>query len=257
MSARLRQAVSTGAIEVHYQPIIDLTNGATVRLEALARWPEAGPLVGPDQFVRAAERCGWAPELDLHVLELVARQVSTWMAAGLHPTVSVNFSTCTLQDSRNVQHAIDILRRFRVDPTTIQIEVTETSRSELPEVAATLERFQTAGFRVSLDDFGTRDSLFDQLRSSAADELKIDREFIAEMDEPRVRTIVGSIIDLAHALEVEVVAEGVETDAELGWLLDLGCDFGQGFRFSPPVDAHDAFGLFDQTLDLTASLSLT
>lgn len=233
--------------------MIDLTCGETVRMEALARWPGAGPLVGPEKFVRAAERTGWVAEFDLHVLGLVAEQVARWTQAGLRPAVSVNFATATFEDERNVQHAVDILQNFAVDPSSISLEVTATSQVETSSVRQTLDKFRDAGFRISIDDFGTHDSLFEQLRSTTADELKIDREFIAQLSDSRVSTIVGSIIELAHTLGVAVVAEGVETEHEVSCLIDLECDLAQGRWFSPPVAAHDAFGLFAVKHELPVS----
>ncbi len=249
LAVRLRWALDAGEIEVHYQPLIDLRDGSTARVEALARWPMGEPH-GPDEFVEAAERSDTVAELDLYVIRTVVEQIVSWQRAGLEPLVSVNMSQRTLARIGAVETAIDIVLDAGVHPSAIQIEVTETAEADLRVVTLAIDDLRAAGFRVALDDFGTRYSFLPHLLATMADELKIDRLFVRFLPEQRARLIMTSIVDLAHDLGLEVVAEGVETPEQLACIRALGCDVVQGFLFSPAVAADAVAAAFGQFHDL-------
>lgn len=249
LAARLRWAIDAGELEVHYQPLIDVRDGSTVRVEALARWPGGAPH-GPDVFVDAAEKTDTVTQLDLHMIALVVRQIAEWQAAGVSPLVSVNLSQRTLARPGAIETAIDIVLDAGIDPVIIQFEVTETAEADLRVVTLAIDELRTAGFRVALDDFGTRYSFLPHLLATVADELKIDRLFVKFLPADRAQRIMRSVIDLAHELGLAVVAEGVETVEQLACVRALGCDVVQGFLFSAAVDPIVAAEEFGRVRDL-------
>ncbi len=232
----LRQALTEGNVVVEYQPIVDLSTGRTVAAEALVRVRD--PLRGmqqPDSFMEVAEETGLLIEMDGRVLADAVAQESGWQLRlpAAHFEVAINVTARHLADSGFQKAVINQLDRHGVDPGDLQIEVTERVLLEASNSAITgLRDLRLAGVQVGLDDFGTGYSSLAYLRQFPLDFIKIDRSFLRELEaEEDGRAVVGAIIDLAHALHLTVVAEGVETEGQRRILRDLGCDRAQGFLF--------------------------
>lgn len=243
----LRHAVDRSELELQYQPIIDLGTGRLAGFEALVRWRHADRgLIWPDEFIPVAEENGLIDPISRWVAHEACRQLAEWSVGGELPpiTVSVNLSSRTITDPSIVDTVRHILRDTGLSPTCLAIEVTETTLMHHSEVAEVLEALKGLGVRLYLDDFGTGYSSLSYLQRFDVDALKIDRSFVARMhtdDEPA--EIVGAITSLAHSLGLQVIAEGIQTPAQFQRLRELGCDFGQGYMFSRPLDPAYAHAL--------------
>ncbi|WP_395064574.1 EAL domain-containing protein [Paraburkholderia silvatlantica] len=240
LSARLRKAIETGSLRVHYQPQVDMRNGHVLGVEALVRWHDENyGEIDPAEFVPMAEASGFVAILGEWVLHEACRQSALWMHMGIAPVrISVNLSPLQLQRTDIVEAFQTILQETGVDPTMLELEVTETALMKQPEIAARrLHEFRRAGIRIAVDDFGMGYSSLSQLRTLPVDRIKIDRAFVQGIGETDTGAIVKAIVTLAQALGLAVIAEGVETLAQQEFLLALGCVEAQGFRFSRPLDA--------------------
>jgi diguanylate cyclase len=237
----LRQAITRGEIVLHYQPKLTLTDGKLVGVEALARWqhPERG-LLSPAEFIPAAESTGLIVPLTLHVLELALAQMRRWRSAGHDFGVAVNLSPRCLAEPELTEQVTQLLWRYHVPATSLELEITENTLAHDPERAlATLTALDEAGIRISVDDFGTGYSSMSYLKRLPVSELKVDRSFVAGMlacadDEVLVR----SLVELGHNLGLTVVAEGVEDETTLHALEEVGCDVAQGFFLARPMPAE-------------------
>ena len=242
----LRRAIEREEFRVAYQPIIDLETGRLVGFEALARWkhPERG-IISPAEFIPLAEETGLIVQVGLQVLEESCRQMREWQLAspsdaGL--TVSVNLSAKQLAQPDLVEQIKQVLHRTGLDPRRLKLEITESVVMENADKAThLLNRLRELGVRLSIDDFGTGYSSLSYLHQLPVDTLKIDRSFVARMGEKDENLeIVRTIITLAGNVGMSVIAEGVETERQKAQLKRLGCQFAQGYLFSPPVDAEAA-----------------
>ncbi|TDG05942.1 EAL domain-containing protein [Paraburkholderia guartelaensis] len=241
LSARLRKAIEADALRVHYQPQVDMRNGQVLGVEALVRWhDETYGDVSPADFVSIAEASGFVAILGEWVLHEACRQSALWRHMGLAPVrISVNLSPLQLQRTDIVETFQTILQETGVDPTKLELEVTETALMKHPEIAAhRLHEFRRAGISIAIDDFGMGYSSLSQLRALPVDRIKIDRAFVQGIGETDTGAIVKAIVTLAQTLGLSVIAEGVETLAQQEFLLALGCVEAQGFRFSQPLDAE-------------------
>ncbi len=242
MFGMLRGALQRNELLLHYQPKLDLTTGAIVGAEALVRWdsPELGR-VSPGEFIPLAEQTSLIKPLTAWVLEEALRQLVAWESAGIRTRVAVNLSARNLTDEKLPERIAELLELGHVKPERMMMEITESAVMQNPERAAVvLERLREIGVALSIDDFGTGYSSLTYLRTLPADELKIDRSFVREIDANEGNaTIARSVINLAHSLGLKVVAEGVETEAELKRLITLGCDLAQGYLISRPLPASD------------------
>ena len=237
----LRHAVERREFEVLYQPIVALDTGSIREFEALIRWrhPKHG-LVGPNEFVHVAEETGLIIPIGKWILEESCRQIVRWQQNFEHPlSISVNLSAKQLMHPNLTQHVAAILTETRLDPRQLKLEVTETNVMEHSERAlAVLNALDKLGISLSTDDFGTGYSSLSYLQRFPFDRLKIDRSFVDKMDEgEKSIAIVKTILMLGENLGIEVVAEGIETEAQLETLRSLGCRLGQGYLFSRPVEA--------------------
>jgi diguanylate cyclase (GGDEF)-like protein len=234
----LRRAITEGELVVHYQPRVELASGEVLAVEALVRWdhPERG-LLSPGEFLPLAEHTGLIRPLTRYVLDAALADCSTWVAEGLRPGVSMNLSARDLLDADLPAEVEALLARHGVDPTLLEMEITENTILTDPERARmVLERLRGLGVRLSIDDFGTGFSSLGQLRHLPVDVLKIDKSFVFNMDnDENDDVIVRSTIDLGHNLGLRVVAEGVETQETWNRLTQLGCDTAQGFFISRPL----------------------
>lgn len=244
----IMRAQAHGEFELYYQPICDLTDGRTAGFEALIRWhhPTDGVML-PVDFLWLAEQTGMIRELGLWALERACRD---WPTLRRHtsseiPFVSVNLSPNQLTSESLVDDFKTIITRHNMPTTELKLELTETVMVEHPEIALQiLNRLIELGSSLALDDYGTGHSGLAHLQRYPISTLKIDRAFIERMlGSAQSMEIVRSSIGLAHSLGMNVVAEGVETEAVREKLLELGCDFGQGRHFGMPAALQDV-GLF-------------
>ncbi len=239
LSGELRQAIMNKQITFHYQPKLDFRRDQITTVEALARWhhPEHG-YIPPGEFVIQAEQTGLIQPLTLWEFDTALAQLAAWQAAGLGIGMAINLSARMLQRRNLPDVAAERLREWRVDPNLLTLEITESAIMTDPDSAAEiLGRLDRLGLRLSIDDFGTGYSSLACLKQLPVDEIKIDRSFVMHMTENESdAVIVRSIIDLAHNLGLEVVAEGVETEQHLALLRGLGCDVAQGYFIARPRD---------------------
>jgi len=249
LEADLHHAIRRGEFLLHYQPIIDVQNGELAAFEALLRWqhPERG-LVRPDDFIPLAEDTGLIVPMGKWVLDEACRQMQAWRrtypagALGREVSVAVNLSARQLESGTLIDEVADAIARAGLDPARLDLEMTESSVMERSrENAATLKALRGLGIKLSIDDFGTGYSSLANLQSFPLDALKIDRSFVMgmEFEEGKVE-IVRTVLALARSLGMEVVAEGIETAQALAMLRELGCQNGQGYFFSSPLDGTSA-----------------
>ncbi len=235
----LSQAIANGELRLVYQPIVARDRLEIVAFEALLRWnsPEYGP-ISPGMFIPIAEESNLIHELGDWVLDESLKMLQKWPGQ----YVSVNFSPRQFRRQNFVGHVVERVQRAGIEPRRVQIEITETAIFDNAERAAdTLYRLRQMGFRIALDDFGTGYSSLYNIRKFALDCLKIDRSFIDGMGRERESAaIVHSIIHLGRALGLEVVAEGVETEAHLAALRVAGCSHVQGYYLARPLEADVA-----------------
>jgi EAL domain-containing protein (putative c-di-GMP-specific phosphodiesterase class I) len=209
-------------------------------VEALLRWqhPERGS-IAPARFIPFAEQTGFIREITPWVLETAVRQAAAWHAAGLDIAVSANLSTLDLLDPHLGRRVRGLLETHAVPARRLCLEITESALMDDPAQAqAHLDELAALGIKLSIDDYGVGQASLAYLKSLPVDELKLDRSFITAITEsPRNAAIVESTIMLSHALGLTVVAEGVETPAELRWLREHGCDIAQGYGIARPMTA--------------------
>ena len=240
LETELQRALAEDALEVVYQPVVDLRSGAVVALEALVRWdhPQRG-LIPPEVFVPVAERCGLAAEVGQAVLDLACRRVAALPHGPGGPvSLAVNLSARELTQPGLVENVLTIVRRSGLGPSSLIVELTERAILDAGDDGAALERLRSEGVRVAVDDFGTGNSSLTYLRGLPLDLLKVDRSFVAGLGATDAdRTVTSAIVGLATTLGLGVVAEGVETAEQVGELVALGCTLGQGHHLSPPLDA--------------------
>jgi EAL domain-containing protein (putative c-di-GMP-specific phosphodiesterase class I) len=242
MASELREAIEGNELVLHYQPKIGLGDGSTRNVEALVRWihPEHG-FTPPDEFIPLAEETGLVRALTVWVLSEALRQHRVWQNMGFDIRMAVNFSARTLHDPDLVPVVTDLLSTWDVEPSRLQVEITESAIMLDPERAMrTLMDLHDAGVWTAIDDFGTGYSSLGYLKKLPVDEIKIDKSFVLEMAANRDdASIVRSIVMLSHNLSLQVAAEGVENRRTLDMLTDMGCDLAQGFFLSHPLPATE------------------
>lgn len=254
METAMRRAVERQEFCVYYQPIVALTAGQIVGFEALARWynPQRG-LVPPDEFIPIAEDNGLIIPIGWAILRMACRQMAAWQAqfpTHLPLAVSVNLSAYQFRQHDLVHQIVRVLEDTRLAPHSLKLELTETALMDNPGLTATmLEQLRELGIQLSMDDFGTGYSSLSYLHRFPVQILKIDRSFISRLDIQGEKTvIVRTILSLAAALGMEVVAEGIETMQQLTTLQQLSCGYGQGYFFSKPLPAEVATALLASSL---------
>jgi EAL domain-containing protein (putative c-di-GMP-specific phosphodiesterase class I) len=238
MQRDLRHAIARGELALHFQPKLRVDDKALAGVEALLRWthPERGS-VSPAVFIPVAERFGLIGELGLWVLEEACRHIRLWHEAGLNIPVAVNLSAHQLRQPDLELRVRDVLKRHRVPPRMLILEITESATMD--DIEASLRVFDMLadiGVQLSIDDFGTGYSSLSYLRRLPARQLKIDRSFVRDLAGSfDAQAIVEAVVRLSHALGLKVVAEGVETEAQARILARLQCDELQGFLFAKPM----------------------
>jgi len=240
IETQLRGAVQQGNFEMHYQPEFRLSDGHLIGFEALLRWPTADGYTPPDTFIPIAESTGLIVPLGEWIIDYVCQQLARWRRAG-HDNfyVAINLSAKQFRHQDIFQQVIECLKKYQLPHRMLAIEITESMViNDLDKACNMLRQFQQAGIKVCMDDFGTGYSSLNYLKQLPIDVLKIDRSFIDEISgSKQSRAIVSSIISLGQNLEQEVIAEGVETDAQLQVLTELGCDLVQGYLLGKPLPA--------------------
>ncbi len=233
----LRRAIAEGELFLEYQPKVALASGDLSGVEALARWrhPQLGR-VPPSEFIPLAESSGLIDLLTRWVAGASARQWSAWRDAGLMTQISFNVSAVNLAHIDFPDTIDDILRDAGADCVNFEIELTESATQSTVNLLDTLTRLRLRGMRISLDDFGTGYSSLLQLQRLPFSAIKIDRSFVIDAERSEdCRVIIRSIIDLAHNLGMNAIAEGVESETTLKLLYDLGCDAAQGYHIGRPM----------------------
>ena len=233
----LRNAIINDTVDVHFQPIVRLRDNRVVGFEALARWidPDLG-FVSPAVFVPLAEERGFIDTLSETLLRKAAEATLAWPRDLF---LSFNLSSVQLMDLRTSLNTLSILNSVGFDPRRLELEITETAVMSSADTARLIiKQLKDAGIRISLDDFGTGQSSLGRLREFTFDKVKIDRAFVSAITTDRTSEhIIKAIVSMCEGLELEVVAEGIETECEAQKLRELGCGMGQGYYFGKPVDA--------------------
>jgi diguanylate cyclase (GGDEF)-like protein/PAS domain S-box-containing protein len=239
----LHRAIERQELTLHYQPVVELGLGATVGLEALIRWRQPGPgLVAPGRFIPVAEESGMIIPIGAWVLEEACRQLRDWhqtAPGAAFGSMEVNLSARQVDDPRIVRTVEQILLRSGLPPEHLTLEITESAlMRDAASALVVLQALKDIGVSLAIDDFGTGYSSLSYLSRFPLDIVKVDRLFVAQLGiSHEDEEIVSAVIKLAHALGLQVVAEGVETTGQLDVLRRLGCDLAQGFLFSEPLPA--------------------
>lgn len=247
MENNLRKALDENQFEIYYQPKISIKTKTIIGAEALIRWhhPVEG-FISPDEFITVAEQTGNINRLGDWVLNAVTSQISEWQAKGLVvPRIAINTSSHQFKDENLAQTIATALEEKGLDGTCLTVELTETAMMEnVQQMVETLNTLKAMGIRISIDDFGTGYSSLVQLKELPLDEVKIDRTFTWDIGgENNTEAIITAIIAMAKNLNLNIVAEGVETEAQLAFLNHHQCDEYQGYLFSPAIPSKE-FGIF-------------
>jgi diguanylate cyclase (GGDEF)-like protein/PAS domain S-box-containing protein len=244
----LRRGLERGEFGLAYQPIVELADGALLGFEALARWAAAPPGMGPAQFIPVAEDFGLIGALGNELLSQACRQLARWQRGRPDLFVSVNLSARQLAEPDLAERVAAALDESGADPAGLHLEITETVLlDDVDRAVESLQRLKGTGVRLCLDDFGTGYSSLTYLCRLPVDVVKIDRSFVAGLGvSDRDTSVVAAIIGMAGTLGHDLVAEGVETSAQAQRLRALGCDMGQGYLWSRPVDAGAAEEMLDR-----------
>lgn len=238
LSGEVREAVRRDRLVPHYQPIVDIQTTEIVGVEALARWLHSPDMsIGPDRFIPAAESGGFIGDLFFQILRRVCIDGVRW--GGLK--IAVNVSPQQFHDPFLGSKILSVMARTGFPPSQLEIEITEgLPLTDWSRTAETLRQLKAEGVRFSLDDFGTGYANLSHLRELSFDSLKIDRSFVAAItSREENRKIVRSIVTLATDFGMTTVAEGIETEEQLAWLRDAGCQFAQGHHFFYPQPASE------------------
>jgi len=256
----LQRALDRGEFLLYYQPLVRLDSGACAGMEALLRWqhPQRG-LLPPDEFINAAEETGLILPIGRWVLSEACRQAAAWHSRRVNGEpfrTCVNLSTLQFEEPNLVDQVGELLHETGVSPAALELEITETVVIRNPDAAiATLHALRKLGVRVAIDDFGTGYSSLSYLQRLPVDTLKIDRSFVMDLrDRGTTAAILQSAATMAHALHLDVTAEGIETEEQLLAATKLGCDYGQGYLLSVPLPANEADTWICST-PMTGSLS--
>ncbi|MDZ7863530.1 putative bifunctional diguanylate cyclase/phosphodiesterase [Acidovorax sp.] len=240
----LRQALDRGELALHYQPKIDGTRGQISGVEALLRWshPKHG-MVPPMVFITLAERFGLIGRLGAWVINEACRQTAEWARSGMRMRVAINLSVHQLRESGLAERIGQALQFHGLDASQLLCEITESvAMEDIKATQRTFEGLARIGVFLSIDDFGTGYSSLNYLRQLPAQQLKIDRSFVNDLEDSEdARAVVSAVVSLAHALGLRVVAEGVETMGQRDILLAMDCDELQGFFFARPMPADSLF----------------
>jgi diguanylate cyclase (GGDEF)-like protein len=242
IEAALREAVRTEQLSLHFQPKVDITNGALVGVEALIRWFD--PILGevsPEKFVPLAEESGLILDIGRWVTQAACRQIMNWQMLGFNTSIAINLSARQFVHDDPATMIREAARAVGIDPSAIIVEITESALiRDLASVQAGLLAVRALGCRIAIDDFGTGYSSLAYLKGLPVDDLKIDKSFVRNLVADRVdAAICQAILSLAHEVGLSVVAEGVETVEQLDWLRVHRCDIAQGYWIARPMTGRE------------------
>lgn len=253
LETALHTAVTNGELFVVYQPQIDLQTTRLVGVESLVRWqhPERG-VIGPDEFIPIAEESGLINDIDRWVRCAAFEQMAAWRAAGLPELrVAINLSSREIVNPGLAAALATDMRKWCVDPASVEIEITDRIVMAEDDLPGILSSLRAAGVRLAIDDFGTGSSVLARLQRCQVDTLKIDKSFVQEIRSTgSAGAIVPALVQMAKMLDLDIVAEGVETGQQAGVLRKLGCHLAQGYFFSPPVPPSEIESMLARSLTL-------
>jgi len=233
----LRRAIKDGSLYVLYQPVVELSTRRVIGAEAVLRWRTSYADMRPDYFIPQAEECGLIQLVTQRVLELVAHDLPQFLDVDPNFCVAINMSAADLRDRRTLDAMDRFLEISGAYPENVELEATERAFLQSPETAEIIDALRAKGFSVAIDDFGTGYSSLSCLQSLALDTLKIDRAFVETLDtDGATSQVVLHIIEMAHSLNLEMVAEGVETEPQAQYLQKRGVRFAQGWQFGRPME---------------------
>ena len=243
----LRTATQTSQFEMYYQPIVNLNDGSTPALEALIRWPQDdGSFIPPDGFIPIAESSGLIVEIGQWVINEVCRFGAQMQKKGYkNLRIAINISAVQFRDNSLVTVVNNALKHHSVPASMLELELTESLFiNDKDGIAQQINQLRELGIAIAIDDFGTGYSNLNYLRSFNATTLKIDRSFIGALGKDKYdKPLIAAIVNMAKSLGLKTVAEGIEDEAALATLMELGCEFGQGYYWSKPVPSHSAHQL--------------
>lgn len=249
IESQMEKALAEGEFIAYYQPKYSTKEQKLIGAEALVRWRRSDGIIVPAyQFVPLFERNGFINKVDRYMFELVCRQQMRWLKQGLIPVpISVNMSRMCLYDPHIVDEYIGVLNGSGLSAAYIKLELTESAFFEnISIMNNVIEALHKVGIKVLMDDFGTGYSSMMMLKNVAIDVLKLDKSFVDDIGDDRSEKIISNIIYLAHSLQIEVTAEGVETAAQFEFLKSVGCDYIQGYYFGKPQPAEDFAALLQK-----------
>ena len=256
LNDRLDGALERNEFHLVFQPQIDIATKKIIGAEALLRWLHNGEVISPTRFVPLLELSGKIVDVGDWVTREACRQLSEWKQRGLDIRLAVNISAIQFQEPCFVKNLTTQLEEFQIDPSRLELEITEGVLVENVDVVTRkLQKMNQLGVRISVDDFGTGYSSLSYLKQFPIDKLKIDRAFVKDMPHADDGVIASSIIALSDALGITVIAEGVETQAQLDLLSEFGCEQYQGFFYSRPVSAEEIAQLLEKEGDTDQALS--
>jgi EAL domain-containing protein (putative c-di-GMP-specific phosphodiesterase class I) len=248
LDANLRTAIERRELTLLYQPQVHLNSGKVHAVEALIRWQKQdGTVLLPGAFLPRAEENGLILPINEWVLRQACHQAAAWRRLGLRVRVAVNLSAVQFRRQNLPLLMVQMLNESGAEPSSIELELTENCLIEdADQVVVQLQQLRDLGVVIAIDDFGTGFSSLSYVKRLPVDRLKIDQSFIQDLTtDPSDRAIVSAIINLAHSLKIEVVAEGVETADHLEWLRAANCDVAQGFYCGRPIKAIEIPALFE------------
>jgi diguanylate cyclase (GGDEF)-like protein len=262
LAALLRGAATRNELKLHFQPIVELEDGATVGLEALVRWqPEGHLLHMPSEFIELAEETGEILSIGRWVVVEACRRIRAWQDRFGRPDLRlyVNLSSRQFRDPGLVALIAGALRANGLAPSTLTLEITETALLvQSPETLVRVAELRALGVRLSIDDFGTGFSSLGYLRSFDVDELKIDRAFVSDPGRTDARVLSRAIVELGRGLSLELVAEGIETPEQAAFFHSIGCRYGQGYLYAHPMPPTEVDRYFRrQRVPVVAAEGLT
>ncbi len=241
LDAQLRQALQSNEFKIHYQPQFDLNSFQLMGMEALIRWqhPKKG-LIAPDEFIPLAEETGLIVPIGEWLIKTICQQLKIWKQQGLSvPQLAINISARQFLQKNLVKLMTQEMNKHGIAPHSIQIEITESMMiQDIEQVNSIMNEFKSAGISIAIDDFGTGYSSLEYLKRLPIDKLKIDKSFIGNiLNNSDDASIVQAVIAMGHNMNMQIIAEGVETREQAEFLSNRNCDYAQGFYFSKPVSA--------------------